>query len=755
MPLAFFILLEMGLHLGGFGRDTGFFIPDEQPGVYRTNPRFTELFLPASFGLKPLNFRLPREKPAGHSRVFVVGESAAMGVPEPAFAIAPQLQAQLRATHPGRQIDVYNLGITAINSHAILRIVRQAVDFHPDLLVIYMGNNEVVGPYGPGSIANEGVLPWRLIRFGLWARSTRTGQLLQRLLGSLRPAAGDFKDWRGMEMFAGKTVGADDPRLTRVYANFAANLAAILATAHDAGVKVVLSTVAVNVRNCAPFASRPQPGLTPAQFAAWRQDMDQAKLAADLGKPELAQTLLERALALDPHRADTNFQLARVLDDRGEAAAARQHYLEALQQDTLRFRADARINDLIRHAAASTPGTVTLVDGAKELGSDAASIATPAGRELFFEHVHFRWEGNYALVRLLAPAAASSLFGGGDRPADWLDPAACAGAVGYTALSRAAMLRGMDELTNRPPFTGQSCYAEDRARFATEINEADTALAAPGVLSSAVGIVEAALQRDPRNPSLLFQTAAARLQSRNFAGALELHGRLATELPFSAEQAVQKAFLCQQLGRTSEAEELLLRSADAEPFYFQTYGFLARLWGSTGQTAKALGYFEKLVARMPGSRAVRSSYAQLLAHQGDWPAAERQWRAMLQLVPDDESALGPLIELLQRSNRADEAIQLMRAAYASNPRNLDNNARLVQVCEDKGDPTGMVTYMQALAASGPVNARLYADLARNLAKLGRREEMKAALGRARKAAEAEGDVATLQDIEELVRQQGQ
>jgi len=240
-PVAFFALLEAGLRAGGFGRDTRFFIPDGAPGMYRTNPRFTEMFFPASFGLKPVNFRLPKHKPDGSVRIFVLGESAAMGVPEPAFAIAPQLQAQLRAVHPGTRIEVFNLGVTAINSHAIVEIARQAVDFGPDLLVIYMGNNEVVGPYGASSVVTSGTPPRALIRAGVLLRSTRAGQLLQRAIAVLRPSEGEFREWGGMEMFAGQTVAAADPRLEAVRANFAANLDAILSLAGDRDIKTVLS----------------------------------------------------------------------------------------------------------------------------------------------------------------------------------------------------------------------------------------------------------------------------------------------------------------------------------------------------------------------------------------------------------------------------------------------------------------------------------------------------------------------------------
>src|SRR5690606_15812504 len=142
--------LELVLRLVGFGQPTSFFIRDESaPGLYRTNPHFTQTFFPASFGLKPANFRLPKEKPADTFRVFVLGESAAMGIPEPGFGLAPLLEAQLADAAGGRTVQVHNLAVTAINSHVVRCIAEEALEFEPDLLVLYMGNNEVVGPYGP------------------------------------------------------------------------------------------------------------------------------------------------------------------------------------------------------------------------------------------------------------------------------------------------------------------------------------------------------------------------------------------------------------------------------------------------------------------------------------------------------------------------------------------------------------------------------------------------------------------------------
>ena len=173
VPLGFFLLLEGTLRLAHFGTSAEFFIPDDdKPGFYCANPTFTELFLPAHFGIRPLNFRFKQHKDANSVRVFVLGESAAQGTPEPAFGFAAQLQAQLTAHYPGKKIEVLNLGITAINSHVVYEIARQLPPFEPDLFVVYMGNNEVIGPYGPGSAYLASMPPLWAIRASVWVSVT-------------------------------------------------------------------------------------------------------------------------------------------------------------------------------------------------------------------------------------------------------------------------------------------------------------------------------------------------------------------------------------------------------------------------------------------------------------------------------------------------------------------------------------------------------------------------------------------------------
>src|SRR5271157_6336243 len=109
-PVVLVFALEGALRLAGFGKPTEFFIPDAKPGFYRTNPDFTAPFIPASFGVQPLNFRIRMHKGPDTIRVFVLGGSAAQGTPDPDFGFAAQLRAQLRARFPGKAFEVFNLG---------------------------------------------------------------------------------------------------------------------------------------------------------------------------------------------------------------------------------------------------------------------------------------------------------------------------------------------------------------------------------------------------------------------------------------------------------------------------------------------------------------------------------------------------------------------------------------------------------------------------------------------------------------------
>ncbi|MEW6159770.1 MAG: hypothetical protein AB1813_20255, partial [Verrucomicrobiota bacterium] len=210
--------LEVSLRLAGFGYPTDFFLEAEPAGkgLLRENPKFAWRFIPQALARSPQPLLISARKPPGTIRIFVFGESAAMGDPEPAFGFPRVLQQMLEGQFPDRKFEVVNVSMTAINSHVIRYIARECAQLECDYWVIYMGNNEVTGPFGPGTVLS-GKAPGRaLLHASLALKSTRTGQLLQTAAEHVA-ARRQSRPWLGMEMFLEKQIPRDDPRLNGVY----------------------------------------------------------------------------------------------------------------------------------------------------------------------------------------------------------------------------------------------------------------------------------------------------------------------------------------------------------------------------------------------------------------------------------------------------------------------------------------------------------------------------------------------------------
>lgn len=752
-PALFFCALEGALRVAGFGKPAEFFIPDEQAGFYRTNPCFCAPFIPASFGIQPLNFRIRAHKEPNTVRVFVLGESAAQGMPEPDFGFATQLRAQLRARFPGQAFEVFNLGITAINSHVVYRIVRQVVEFEPDLLVIYMGNNEVVGPYGPGCAYLPTSPPLRVIRAGVWVRSTRTGQLLARLLARLARSGPRAQDWKGMETFSQNSVRGDDPRLEAVYRNFSSNLQDIVEIAGRAGIKTVLATVVANLKDSAPFISLHRGELPAAQEKSWKEAFDAGAIAAELGDAPSAVFAYNEALRIDPEFAETNFQLGRLEESLGQPELARRYYFRALHRDALRFRPDTRVNEIIRRVAKGAGGSVLLVDAASAMGADPDSMAPLAGRDILFDHVHFNWAGNFRIARLLADGCARALFGPHAPHADWMDADKCAAAVGYTPDAELKMLQVVVKLTLRPPFTSQSTFSVDQAILKREVERANALLGMPGARTAYLGAVERALILDRDSASLAMRLGAMEADAGNLERALSLFDRAWALQPPFAEMSWRKAQILVRMGRFDEAETLLLGSLGMDEDYYSAGGELVELWAATRQFDRGERFFARELARAPANRYLRLEFANLLALSGDLGGAEREARRIWDEDPGSRTAaaaLELLVRLLERQRRTAEAEALTLEARAHQADNYFNNQRLVQIYTQRGDPAKVAESLQALAASGPFDAAQHLDLAHRLADLNRGREMVDELARSREIAQIEGDESQAKRIDELI-----
>lgn len=326
IPAVLLAATEIILRICGFGFPVTATRPCTDRGTpsYCDDQFFTTPFFPPGMSRGPRPYAIHAEKLAGTYRIFILGESAAWGDPDPTYGFSRYLEVMLREKFPRVNFEIINTSITATNSHVLLPLAKDVAQHQPDLFIIYAGNNEVVGPFGPGTVLAAATSNLRTIRARIFINSSRISQLV-RTLASPRGA----REWRGMEMFQGLQVRADSPQMKPVYDNFRENMRDIIATARHSGAQVVISTVGTNLKDCAPFASQHREGLRPDELRSWDDLVQRGAALESAGSHAEALRLYFAAAEIDPQYAELQFRIARSLWATGDFAEAKQRYVRA------------------------------------------------------------------------------------------------------------------------------------------------------------------------------------------------------------------------------------------------------------------------------------------------------------------------------------------------------------------------------------------------------------------------------------------
>jgi tetratricopeptide (TPR) repeat protein len=472
VPAALLLCLELALRIAGFGQSTRFFIQSRlhDQEVVTENPRFTWLFFPRGMARHPEPVQFTARKAPGAYRIFVLGESAAQGDPDIAFSFSRQLEVLLRARYPALRFEVLNVAITAINSHVIRRIAAECAHQQGDLWIVYMGNNEVVGPYGAGTVFGMQAPNLAFIRAAIFLKSTRLGQWFQKLPGILGLNKSDQEEWGGMAMFARHKIRQDDPRMAKVYRHFEENLRDIVRSGTDSGAQVAVCSVASNLRDCAPFASLHRVDLTPDQLAQWNQHYDAGVQLEQTSQVREAVERFQKAAEIDPQFADLQFRLARSRLALDQPAEARKHFVLARDLDALRFRADSRINDILEKNATNRAGAHFLPI---ETRIHQLSPHHITGEEFLYEHVHLNFDGNYQVAKELANLVSSLLPAQAASSAkpEWLARDACAQQLAFTPWNQSHDLEEIGIRLRDIPFTLQLDHTNRLARWEKQLAE--------------------------------------------------------------------------------------------------------------------------------------------------------------------------------------------------------------------------------------------------------------------------------------------
>jgi tetratricopeptide (TPR) repeat protein len=355
---------------------------------WQINRRYLAKYFPADIVLlpefKPTLFR--KQKAPGAYRIFCLGESSMFGTPYQMNATIPAMvRTQLRRLFPGREIEVINLGASAINSNVIADIAPQVAEFEPDLILIYTGHNEFYGPDGVGASWLEKHLPF-LTDMGHAIRDLRLSALIGRLFSGRKGEAGE-----GMmkAVSQGQQIALGSEDAERVFHRFDENLQQILGTFRERKIPVVISDVSSNLR-FPPFIAPPVHEIPDVAGAFGREG------AALLPR-------LQAARAAHPANAALAYWAGRCFEAVGRMDSARALMREARDLDLLKFRAPQKINEIIWRVAVRESTPCVSADSLFE----SMSEGNVPGENLFWEHLHPRARGYFGIAELFLGRMAS------------------------------------------------------------------------------------------------------------------------------------------------------------------------------------------------------------------------------------------------------------------------------------------------------------------------------------------------------------
>jgi lysophospholipase L1-like esterase/Flp pilus assembly protein TadD len=509
IPLLAFGALEGGLRLVNYGGDLRLFVraPFQNGKYSRVNERFpARYFINVRYLPTPAHDLFLTKKPANGFRVFVLGESTAIGFPYGYNGTFSRvLLDALRDVLPHDSVEVVNLGFAAISSYALYDQVSEVLAQHPDAVLLYVGHNEYYGALGVGSTERAVGSP-ALIRAYLGLQRLKIFLLARNLAVAIArrvqgrsASAGDRLGV--MELVAReKDIPLGGPVYRRGVAQFRDNLGAMLRRFREAGVPVFVGSLTSNLRDQAPF--RPiRTGPAPAADSVYGA--------------------AQRALA------------------RGDTVEARRQFVLAQDLDGLRFRAPSAFNGVIRDVVRAYGAHYVPVE-------EAFAAASPGGIEgkgLFWEHVHPTQAGYVLMAKAYFEALRGAGFLG--RAADTMrlrSWQAYSDRMELTEFDRQFAWHSVELLKHRWPFVERETPGgypanyrptdlADSAAFTAVYGDlkwraAKTALAEEylrgGQLALALAEYRGLMREEPLNPPLLLSAAGVYERMNDTVRAREL-----------------------------------------------------------------------------------------------------------------------------------------------------------------------------------------------------------------------------------------
>jgi len=618
IPVLFFVLLEGGLRLFGYGDDYPLFEPIEGYPQYLVQNREVARRYFAQQANVPtaLHDVFDAQKGDDEFRIFVQGGSSAAGFPfYHGGAFSRMLEHRLQKTFPDRKIEIVNTAMAAVNSYTLLDLADEIIEQSPDAVLIYAGHNEYYGALGVGSTESLGQFRG-LVNTYLDLRQLRTVQLLRSALaGAAGLFAGDDEGGDGGTLMARMVGEQVIPYGSAAYdlglRQFRDNLSDLLAKYERAGIPVFVATLASNERDQRPFETVFAEGT---DREAWQQAVARGVEALGQGDVATARTAFAEATALDSLAADAFFALGRATEAAGDTAAARDAYVAARDRDALRFRAPEVFNQIIRDEAAEHGATVVDAQANIRRAAPGGTI----GEAHMLEHLHPTVDGYF----LIADAFYDALREAG-AIGDWSRAVADDVARNDLLLTPADSLVGIlrvRRLKSDWPFVerGANVPRGDTFTVRTGFDE----------------VVDALYKSEETWLEATEKLATYYEQEGNLDRAIQAREAMIASYPMLARPRVGLGGLYLRAGRTADAQQNFEAALEREPRSAPALSMLGAIELERQNTTTAIDYLERARALAPRDPQVLYNLSGAYALSQRFDDARATAEALLRIQPN-------------------------------------------------------------------------------------------------------------------------
>ena len=694
IPVLFFLIIELALNIGGYGVSSDFFKKRKinEKKYYTDNIRFSWRFFPPKLARAPVHFKLPIKKQKDTYRIFVLGASAAMGDPAPSYGYSRMLERLLQNRYDNVDIKVTNLSMAAINSNVLLPIIRDCKKLEPDMFVVYLGNNEVIGPFGPGTVFEPFSSNLSLIRGNIFLKSTKIGQFLSRSVRKLSGGKEDIENWGGINMFLNNRLRHNGEKMKTVYDHFKKNLEDIRDIALDYNSEVVFSTVATNIKDNPPFGSLHKKDFSKEDKRKWDNYYETGKKLESEQKYSKALKAYKKAENIDKNYADLQFRMARCYLRLEKTGKANKHYIKARDYDALKFRADTEINEIIRDVVEGKQNNnVHLLDTEKIFNSESRD-GIP-GDSLFYDHVHMNFSGNYLIARRLMSKIGKTF--NLDSKSKILSKDSLSKILAFTEWDKYRIKNYLYRRLASPAFKNQIGNKETLKEMEIKITNQTKSFKDENTLEETFDRYENSVRKNKNDWILRRNYGRFLLQGLNKPfKAINEFRKVLEEIPYDH---VSSKNLGQAYARERYFDigiKYLKRAINIKPSYRIAKMSLAKIYGSYGKYNKSINLFIKIGADDKTIAKAFNSYGEYLVLQDSIKKGIKQLKKAIEYNPEFSKSYLKISNAYLDKNNTDSAEVYLKRAINKNPDFVKGYRRLASLSQKVGNLEKAIKYFK-------------------------------------------------------------